>query len=161
MRAFVLLGCFVVGTSAGAWLGYVAASVSGITSAEPPRFPGGHLAASALALGVLAGLSVLAQRVGGIGIGDSARAWAEGHSARNSLLLAAAFSAFAVNFTTFAFGQVSPFSLLPAFLVAVLLALGAIRRSSLLHLVGIVVGVLYALAGLAVSLAKAFWFGGA
>jgi hypothetical protein len=40
MRAFVLLGCFVVGSSAGAWLGLVSASVSGITSADPPLLSG-------------------------------------------------------------------------------------------------------------------------
>ena len=66
------------------------------------------------------------------------------------------FSAFAVIFASFTFGRVSPLSLLPAVLVAVVLALGAARRSPLLGLAGICVGVLYVLVGLVVSLARAF-----
>ncbi len=66
------------------------------------------------------------------------------------------YSAFAVIFSVFAFGRVSPLSLLPAVLVAVVLALGAARRSPLLSLAAICAGVLYALVGVAVSLARAF-----
>lgn len=151
MRAIVLLGRFATGSGAGAWLGYAAAFASGLTSADPPRLPGGVLAASALAVGVLAALSVLARRAGGSGTtGHPARARAEGRGTRNSLLFAAAV------FAVYAFGRVSTLALSPAALVALLLAFGAARRSALLRLAGITVGVLYALAGLAVSLARAF-----
>ena len=72
-----------------------------------------HIAAGATlaALGALAALCLLAHRVGGSGIGPPARARAEGPSARNSLLFAAAFSAFAVVFAVFVFGRVSPLGL--------------------------------------------------
>ena len=156
MRARIVLGCFTVGLGAGAWLGLVAASVSGLTSAEPPRLPGGHPAASALAIGVLAVLSVLAQRVGGIGIVDPARARAEGRGARNTLLLAATFSAFSVVFAVFAFGRVLAPSLLPSLVVAVLLAIATIRRDFRLLLAALCAVVLCVLAGLAVSVMRAF-----
>ena len=156
VRAIVLLGCFVAGSGAGAWLGLAAAVVSGSTSADLPHLPGGNLAFSALALVVLAVLSVLAQNAGGIGMDPAARARAEGRGARNSLLLAAAFSAFAVVFAVFALGGVSPLALSPAVLAALTLSLAAVRRDPLLRLVAICAGSLYALAGLAVSLAKAF-----
>ena len=60
--------------------------------------------------------------------------------------------AFAV---VFAFGQVSPLALSPAALVALVLALSAARRSPFLQLAGVSLGALYALAGLAASLARA------
>ena len=155
MRTLALLGCFVAGSGAGAWLGYAVAIVSGITSADPPRFPGGSLAASALAIGMLALLSVAAQRAGGGGE-PLARACARGRSARNSLLFAAAFSAFAVEYAVYALGRVSLLAVCAAALVTFLLALAAIRRSALLRVAGVSLGSLYALAGVAVSLARAF-----
>ena len=155
MRALILLCSFVVGSGAGALLGFLTAAVFGLTSVDPPSFPGGNVTASALALGALVGASVLARRAGS-GIEEPHRARAEGRSARNSLLLAAAFSAFAVVFAVFAFARVPPLSLLPSFAVAFLLALAVAWRAPLLRLAAICVGVLYALAGLAVSLAKAF-----
>ena len=75
---------------------------------DPPRLPGGNLAASALALGALVGLSALAERAVGRGVEPPARARAEGRGARNSLLYAATFSAFAVLLAVFAFGRVGP-----------------------------------------------------
>lgn len=104
---------------------------------------------------MLAVLCVTARRAGGVGVEPPARARAEGRSIRNSLLFAAAFSAFAVVFAVFAFGRVAPLALSPAVLVALLLTLGAARRSPFLQLAGLSLGVLCALAGLAVSLVRA------
>jgi len=154
MRAVVLLFCFVLGSGAGAWLGYVLALVSGITSADLPLSLGGALAVTALAIGALAGLSVLVRRVAGAGIEPPGRARAEGRGARNSVLFAATFFAFTVVFAVFA--QISPLSLFPAALVTLLLSLAAVRRGTLLRLAAICVGVLYVLACLVVSLARAF-----
>lgn len=151
----MLIGSFVAGSGAGAWLGLAAAVVSGLTSADPIGFTGGIPAASTLALGVLAVLCVIARRAGGGGIGDPARARAEGRSARNSLLLSATFSAFAIVLAVFVFGRVPSPSLIPAVLVVLLLALAAVRRDPLLRLAAICAGALYVLAGLAVALARA------
>lgn len=82
-RTFVLFGGFLAGTLVGGWLGLVAAFVSGIAASGPPRFPGEDLVAAVLAAGVLAAVSVLVYR-------------ADGRSARNDLLLGAAFAAFVV-----------------------------------------------------------------
>ena len=156
MRAIVLLSCFVAASGTGAWLGLAVAFISGLTSVEPPRFPSGNLAASAFALGVLAVLCVIARRAGGIGIGDPARARAEGRSARNSLLLSATFSAFAIVLAVFVFGRVPSPSLIPAVLVALLLALAAVRCDPLLRLLAVCAAVLCVLAGLAVAVAQSF-----
>ncbi len=56
----------------------------------------------------------------------------------------------------FAFGRVPPLSLLPAAVVAVLLALGAVKRSPFLQLVGVFLGVVCAVAFVVASLAKSF-----
>ena len=152
----MLIGCFVAGSGAGAWLGLAAAVVSGLTSADPIGLTGGTLAASTPALGVLTVLCVIARRAGGIGIGDPARARAEGRSARNSLLLSATFSAFAVVLAVFVFGRVPSPSLIPAVLVALLLALAAVRRDPLLRLLALCAAVLCVLAGLAVAVAQSF-----
>jgi hypothetical protein len=145
VRAIVLLGCFVGGSGAGAWLGYALAVVSGLTSADPSRLAGGNLAASALALGALVGLSTFAERTLGRGVEPPARARAEGRGARNSLIYAATFSVFAVVFVSFAFGRVSPLSLLPVVALAVLLAFGAVRRDPLLRLAALCAGAFYVL----------------
>jgi hypothetical protein len=64
--------------------------------------------------------------------------------------------AFAVVYAVFALGRVSALALLPAAPVALLLALGAVRRRRGLRLAAVCARVLHALAGLAVSLAKTF-----
>ena len=157
MRAFALLGCFSAACGAGAWLGWATAVVFGFASPGPPAlFPGEVLAAAAAAAMGLAALAAVVRGVAGAGIGRPGRARAEGRSARNSLLFAAAFSAFAAAFADHALGRVSPLLLLPAALVALVLALGAARRSPLLSFAGVSLGVLYALVGLAVSLTRAF-----
>ena len=85
------------------------------------------------------------------------RASAEGRVARNELLLlSATFAALVVLLLVDSTGAVPLLASLPALLVAFLFALGAVRRGALLRSAGLLLGVLYALAGLLVSLAGAF-----
>ena len=84
------------------------------------------------------------------------RAKAEGRSARNDLLFAACFAALVVLLSADCVGAVPLLAPLPALLVALLFALTAVRRGPLLRLAGLSLGVLYAVAGVLVSLAEAF-----
>ena len=157
MRTVILLGCFIAGSGAGAWLGYAAATVFGLAPAGSPRFfPGEDLTVAVLACAGLAGAYALVYRTAGARIEPAGRARAEGRATRNSLLFAATFSGFAVVFAVFVFGRVPSPSLIPAVLVALLLALSAVRRDPLLRPAAICAGFLYVLAGLAVSLARSF-----
>ena len=153
----ILLGCFLSGSGAGAWLGYAAATVFGLAPSGSPRFFAGEvLAVAVLACAGSAGACALVYRTAGARIEPAGRARAEGRATRNSLLFAATFSAFAVVFVVFTFGRVPSPSLIPAILVALLLALSAVRRDPLLRLAATCAGFLYVLAGLAVSLARSF-----
>jgi len=154
-RAFILFGGFLAGTVAGGWLGLIVAFVSGLASSAPARFPGEDLAAVVVASGVLWAASVLVRRAGG-GIGPPARDRAEGKGARNDLLFVACFAAFVVLYSVDSAGAIPILSLFPALLVALVFALAAIRRSLLLRLAGLSLGVFYVLAGLLLKLVGTF-----
>lgn len=142
-RAIVLFGGFLAGTLAGGWLGLVIAFVSGLASSGPPRFPGEDLLAAAVAVGALAVLCSLVYRAGGAYV-------------RNDLLFVAIFAAFVVLRSVDSAGAVPLLVPIPALLVALLFALAAVRQSPQLHAAGLLLAVLYALAGLLVSLVGAF-----
>lgn len=121
----------------------MAALVSGLAVSDPPRFPGEDLLAAVLAGGVLAAACPLVRRVGGKG-------------SRDDLLLATAFAAFVVLLSVDGTGAVPLLAPLPALLVALLFALAAVRRSTLLRLAGLCLGTLYAAAGVLSSLTSSF-----
>ncbi len=154
-RAFVLFGGFLAGTIAGGWLGLVVAFVSGLASSGPARFPGEDLVAAVLAGAVLAAVCALVRRAGG-GVGPPARDRAEGKGSRNDLLFSAVFAAFVVVLSVDSRGAIPLLAPLPAFVVGLLFALAAVRRSLLLRLVGLSLGVLYVLAGLLLKLIGTF-----
>ncbi|HVF01092.1 MAG TPA: hypothetical protein VNA27_07105 [Rubrobacteraceae bacterium] len=81
---------------------------------------------------------------------------AGGRSACNDLLFVAGFAAFVVLLSVDSTGAAPLLAPLPALLVALLFALAAVRRSALLRLAGLSLGVLYAVAGVLVSLVRAF-----
>ncbi len=186
VRTFVLVAGFVCGALAGAWLGFVAAFVSGIAPSGPARFPGEDLAAAlAAVVAVAASYAVVRRTVG--------------RPAALGLLFVAAYAALDLLWFLYLFAprevlcyvlppepradvgpnvllaarqegavpecrsvQSSPFSpklaaaMVPAALVALLLCSAAVRRSALLQLAGLGAGALFALIGLLLSLARAF-----
>lgn len=95
-------------------------------------------------------------RRAGSGLGPPARDRAEGRGTRNDLLFVVVFAAFMVLLSVDSAGAVPLLAPLPALLVALLFALAAVRRSPRLHLAGLVLGVLYVVAGLLVSLVGTF-----
>ena len=152
-RAFVLFGGFLAGTLAGGCLGLVAAFVSGLATSDPPRFPGEDLVAAVVAGVILATLCALVYRAAGSGTEPPGRARAEGRSVRNDLIFSACFAAFVVLLSVDSTGAVPLLAPLPALLVALLFALAAVRRGPLLRLAGLSLGILYAVAGVLVTLA--------
>ena len=152
-RTFVLFGRLLAGTLAGGWL--VIAFVSGIASSDPPRFPGEDLVAAVLAGGVIWATSILVRRAGG-GVGPPARDRAEGKGARNDLLFAATFAAFVVVLSVDSRGAIPLLALLPALVMALLFALAAVRRSLLLRIAGLSLGILYVFVGLLFELIGTF-----
>ena len=112
--------------------------------------------AAALACGVLAALCAPVSRAAASGTEPPGRARAEGRVARNELLLSATFAAFVVLLSVDSTGAIPLLAPLPALLVALLFALGAVRRSALLRSAGLLLGVMYAFVGVLASLAGAF-----
>jgi hypothetical protein len=130
-------------TLVGGWLRLVVAFITDISVSDPPRFPGEDIVAVILASTILAALCALVHRAGG-------------RSARNDLFFAASFAAFVVLFSIDATGMIPLLTPLPALLVALLLALAAVRRSVLLRLAGLFLGSLYALVAVLLSLVSTF-----
>lgn len=184
-RTFVLSFGFLGGALAGVWLGLVVAFVSGMAPSYPARFRGEDLAAALVAALCLATLHSLIRRTDGrassLGL-LFVTAFAALDLLCSLYLLTPPkvlcvvppqyIEASTASGVLFAGSQETPpefrpaapllyslrfaAAMIPAALVAVLLCSATVWRSALLQLVGFVVGSLCALAGLLLSLARAF-----
>jgi len=184
-RTLLLVAGFVCGALAGAWLGLVAAILSGMVVSNHPRFPGEDFVAALAAAVILAVVYVVVRR-------------ADGRLSALDLLFVAAYAAFNIlcslylflprEFLCFVPGPELPAeagtnvllalrqepvpacrvstpwflspelaaAMFPAALVTVLVCLSEVRRSTLLRSAGLIAGSLFALAGLVLSLVRAF-----
>ena len=132
------------------------AFATGIAASDPLRLPGEDVVAAILAGVILTALCALVDRAAESGTEPPGRARAEGWSARNDLLFSAAFATFAVLYSVDSLGEIPLLAPLPALLVALMFAVAAVRRSSLLRLAGLFLGGMYVLTGVLVSLAGTF-----
>ncbi|MGI8911242.1 MAG: hypothetical protein ACR2JR_11920 [Rubrobacteraceae bacterium] len=80
-RTFLLVAAFAATTLAGAWLGLVAAVVSGMAASGPVRFPGEEFAAALAAAIILAVVYVVVR-------------WTEGRLSALDLMFVAVYAAF-------------------------------------------------------------------
>lgn len=184
-RTFLLIAGFVCGTLAGAWLGLVAAVVSGIVASGPHRFPGEDFAAALAAAVILAAVYIVVRRT-------------DGRLSALNLLFVAAYAAFDLLCFLYLFAPreflclipvpgpqaeagpnvllalhqqpvpecrvstpwfLSPklaAAMLPSALVAILACCAEVKRSDLLRSAGFAAGGFFAFVGLVLSLARTF-----
>ncbi len=167
-RTFVFFASFLGAVVIGGWLGLILDNVANYLFASPfgPPPPSGDLTenlfAASVAGAALAGVSILVHQASSSEARGSPNTYprrgsVEGASSRNEFLYTAAFSALVALLSVEGSpGRVSPLSLWPALLVALLYALAITRRSPRLRFAGLVVGSLYTIGVLVIALARAF-----